>query len=430
MRSPVPDYLQEILDTVGEDAGELADYIPALAAADPDRLAVAVTTFDGTGYSAGDAELEFSIQSISKPFAYAVALAEHGLDAVLARVGVEPSGEAFNELSLEQDSCRPLNPMINAGALSVHSLIGSPGDGVEERVERIRERLSAFAGRELSIDEEVAEAEYETAFRNLAIANMLRSYGAFDAAPADIVLGYTRQCAVRVTTADLAMMGATLANGGVQPVTGERVLEPQVVRQVLSVMMTCGMYDAAGDWMSAVGFPAKSGVSGGIVGVLPGQVGVATFSPRLDPHGTSTRGVRLARRMSRDMGMHIMQPTEPARAVIRRDRRLRAPNGDIVRVCSLQGSIQFTGAERVVRLVQDDTDGAEVFVLDLRRVSGLNGVAGRMLAELIRRLQLDGVRVALVDPDDLLALTPDQVVQMPGRLGDLAGLAAHARVRD
>lgn len=429
MRSPVPDYLQEILDDVGDDSGELADYIPELGAVDPDQLAVAVTTLDGTGYAAGDADLEFSIQSISKPFVYALALAEHGLDAVLQRVGVEPTGEAFNELSLERDSCRPLNPMINAGALTVHSLIGGPDAGADERVEQIRRGLSAFAGRELTIDPVVSGSEYESAFRNQAIANMLRSYGAVQGIPDDIVRGYTQQCAVTVTTKDLAMMGATLAAGGVQPITGEQVVGPDVVRQVLSVMMTCGMYDAAGDWMSTVGFPAKSGVSGGIVGVLPGQVGVATFSPRLDPHGTSTRGVRLATRMSKDMGMHIMQPTEPARAVVRRDRRLRAPDGEIVRVCSLQGSIQFTGAERVLRLVQDSAEDCQVFVLDLRRVSGLNAVAARMLAELIRRLQLDDVRVALIDPDEQLELTEDQVVQLPRRLGDLTSLARYARVR-
>ncbi|MCZ2839109.1 glutaminase [Modestobacter sp. VKM Ac-2985] len=423
----MPDYLTEILHACGDDAGALADYIPELASADPDRLAVCLSTIDGTLYRAGDSDTEFSIQSISKPFVYALALAEHGLDHVLDRIGVEPSGEAFNELSLERDSRRPRNPMINAGALAAHALVGDPGDDVDTRVERVRRLMSDFAGRELHVDRTIYESEMSQAYRNLAIANMLRSYGVISQHPRDVVHGYTQQCAISVTTSDLATMGATLAAGGVQPTTGKQVVPEQVARQVLSVMMSCGMYDAAGDWMTTVGFPAKSGVSGGILGALPGQLGMAVFSPRLDSHGTSTRGVRICTRMSADMGLHIMQAPEPARSTVRRDRTLRGPDGSLARVCSLQGSLQFGSVERVLRTVTDGMPIA-VFVLDLRRVSSVNDVARRMLAEMLRRLQLDGADVALLDPDHVLHLSEQAVVRLPERWTSLAALEGYERV--
>lgn len=427
MKSPVPDYLAEILDACGDDAGALAGYIPELASADPDRLAVCLSTIDGTLYRAGDSGTEFSIQSISKPFVYALALAEHGLDDVLERIGVEPSGEAFNELSLERDSRRPRNPMINAGALTAHALVGDPGDDVDTRVERVRRLMSDFAGRELHVDRRIYESEMSQAYRNLAIANMLRSYGVIRQNPRDVVRGYTQQCAISVTTSDLATMAATLAAGGVQPTTGKQVVPEKVARQVLSVMMTCGMYDAAGDWMTTVGFPAKSGVSGAILGALPGQLGMATFSPRLDSHGNSTRGVRICTRMSADMGLHIMQAPEPARSTVRRDRTLRGPDGSLARVCSLQGSMQFSSVERVLRTVTDGIPVA-VFVLDLRRVSSVNDVARRMLAEMLRRLQLDGAEVALLDPDHVLHLSEQAVVRLPERWNSLAPLEGYERV--
>ena len=427
MRSPVPDYLKEILDACGDDAGALAGYIPELASADPDRLGVCLSTIDGTLYRAGDSGTEFSIQSISKPFVYALALAERGLDDVLGSIGVEPSGEAFNELSLEQESRRPRNPMINAGALTAHALVGDPRDDVDTRVERVRRLMSDFAGRELHVDRTIYESEMSQAYRNVAIANMLRSYGVISQDPLDVVSGYTQQCAISVTTADLATMAATLAAGGVHPTTGKQVVRGEVARQVLSVMMSCGMYDAAGDWMTTVGIPAKSGVSGGILGAMPGQVGLATFSPRLDSHGNSTRGVRICTRLSADMGLHIMQAPEPARSTVRRDRTLRGPGDSLARVFSLQGSMQFSSAERVLRTVTDGMP-VTVFVLDLRRVSSVDDVARRMLAEMLRRLQLDGAEVALLDPDHVLPLSEQAVVRLPERWSSLAPLEGYERV--
>jgi len=218
-----------------------------------------------------------------------------------------------------------------------------------------------------------------------------------------VVEDYTWQCSVLVTTRDLALMAATLANGGVNPLTEEEVVDERVVRQVLSVMATCGMYDSAGDWISTVGIPAKSAVSGAIIGSLPGQLGIAAFSPRLDRHGTSVRGVDVCRRLSQDMGLHMMDAPQPARATIRRAHEIRRADGGEAMVYELHGSIQFAGAERLLRdLTVTDIETVEV-VLDLARVHSVNDVACRMLLEAVRRLGLDGHQVTVVDPHGVLA---------------------------
>ncbi len=402
MRPVVPDYLTEVLGDVEADtSGVLAQYIPELAAADPDRLGAVFATVDGQVYGAGDVDTEFTIQSISKPFAYALALADRGFDAVLAKVGVEPSGEAFNQISLESDTGRPFNPMINAGAMTAHSLAGAEGLSPTERVERVVHGLSSFAGRRLTVDEAVCASEMEHAHRNLAIAHMLRSHDILTEDPRAVVDGYVRQCSVLVTARDLAMMAATLANRGVNPVSGEQVVDARVVRQVLSLMATCGMYDAAGDWATQVGIPAKSGVAGGLIGALPGQIGIATFSPRLDVHGNSVRGVSLFERFSSDMGLHVMEVPPTALAVVRSNEVVgRGP--DAIRVLHLQGGIRFAAAERVVREVVDHPPSEYRVVLDLTLVSSIDDVARRMVLEIVRRLTLDGHEVYLVDPETIL----------------------------
>jgi glutaminase len=425
MRSPIPDYLDEVLDACAADtSGAVSDYIPELATVDPSLLGVSLSTVDGAVYGTGDTDVEFTIQSISKPFVYALALADRGLAAVLAKVDVEPSGEAFNELSLEKGSGRPLNPMINAGAITVHTLVGSPDCSAEERTARVLSGLSAFAGRPLDVDEATYRSETATAFRNYAIANMLRSHEMIHEDPDEVVAGYTRQCSIRVTTRDLALMAATLANGGVNPLTEEQVVDGEVVRQVLSVMATCGMYDSAGDWISTVGFPAKSAVSGGIIGALPGQLGIAAFSPRLDPHGSSVRGVDVCRRLSRDMGLHMMDAPQPARATIRRLHSVRHTSGEEASVYALHGSIQFAGAERLVRYLSAEEPPTREVVLDLTRVHSVNDVARRMLLEAVRRLVRDDHHVTLVDPDETL---PDP--QVDGVRPDVVASLAEATSR-
>lgn len=402
MRPIIPDYLAEVLRDVEPDtSGEPAGYIPELATADPERLGAAFAMIDGEVYGAGDIDIEFTIQSISKPFIYALALSDRGFDPVLAKVGVEPSGEAFNEISLESDTGRPLNPMINAGAITVHSLAGAEDLNPTERVERVLHGLSAFAGRRLKMDETVCASEMEHAHRNLAIAHMLRSHNVLTKDPRAVVDGYTRQCSVLVTTRDLAMMAATLANRGINPLSGEQVVPEPVVRQVLSVMFSCGMYDAAGDWATQVGIPAKSGVAGGLIGALPGQIGMATFSPRLDGHGNSVRGVSLFERFSSDMGLHVMEVPAAARAVVR-SHHVVGSGPNALRILQLQGGIGFAGAERVVQEAMDISPSDVRVALDLTRVYSIDDVARRMLLEVARRLTLDGHEVYLVDPESIM----------------------------
>ena len=402
MHSPIPSYLDEVLQSVAADrTGVLANYIPELAEVDPERLGASIAMVDGELYASGDTDSLFTIQSISKPFVYALALADRGFERVLDKVGVEPSGEPFNEISLEDSSGRPLNPMINAGAITTHSLVGTETMNPAERMERVISGLSAFAGRSLDVDEAVYSSEIEHAHRNLAIAHMLRSHDILTETPTGVVEGYTRQCSLLVTVQDLAMMAATLANYGVQPVTGEQVVPKTVVRQVLSVMFTCGMYNAAGDWATQVGIPAKSGVGGGIIGAVPGQLGLATFSPRLDVHGNSVRGVSLFERFSSDMGMHVMNIPTVARSAIRANYRIGSGE-KITQVIQLQGRIRFAGAERVIREIVDTHYTGTRIALDISRVYSVDEVAQHMLLEIMRRMRHEGYTVYLIDQDDTI----------------------------
>ena len=402
MHSPIPSYLDEVLQSVAADrTGVLANYIPELAEVDPERLGASIAMVDGELYASGDTDSLFTIQSISKPFVYALALADRGFERVLDKVGVEPSGEPFNEISLEDSSGRPLNPMINAGAITTHSLVGTETMNRAERMERVISGLSAFAGRSLDVDEAVYSSEIEHAHRNLAIAHMLRSHDILTENPTSVVEGYTRQCSLLVTVQDLAMMAATLANYGIQPVTGEQVVPKTVVRQVLSVMFTCGMYNAAGDWATQVGIPAKSGVGGGIIGAVPGQLGLATFSPRLDVHGNSVRGVSLFERFSSDMGMHVMNIPTVARSAIRANYRIGSGE-KITQIIQLQGRIRFAGAERVIREIVDTHYMGTRIALDVTRVYSVDEVAQHMLLEIMRRMRHEGYTVYLIDQDDTI----------------------------
>ena len=402
MHSPIPSYLDEVLQSVAADrTGVLANYIPELAEVDPERLGASIAMVDGELYASGDTDSLFTIQSISKPFVYALALADRGFEKVLDKVGVEPSGEPFNEISLEDSSGRPLNPMINAGAITTHSLVGTETMNPAERMERVISGLSAFAGRSLDVDEAVYSSEIEHAHRNLAIAHMLRSHDILTENPTGVVEGYTRQCSLLVTVQDLAMMAATLANYGIQPVTGEQVVPKTVVRQVLSVMFTCGMYNAAGDWATQVGIPAKSGVGGGIIGAVPGQLGLATFSPRLDVHGNSVRGVSLFERFSSDMGMHVMNIPTVARSAIRANYRIGSGE-KITQVIQLQGRIRFAGAERVIREIVDTHYMGTRIALDVTRVYSVDEVAQHMLLEIMRRMRHEEYTVYLIDQDDTI----------------------------
>jgi glutaminase len=305
-------HIQEILQNVYEkyryvDEGEVATYIPELGKANPGHFGICLTTVDGQVFSAGDWEEEFTIQSISKPFAFQLALEEHGRDETLKCVGVEPSGDAFNAIELEPRTMRPYNPMINAGAIAIASLIKKTGDhcGVQAFVQR----MGLAAGRPLQIDEAVLASEAATGNRNRAIAYLMLNFGIIDEGVADTLHQYFSQCSVLVNARDLAMMAATLANMGANPVTGERVFDFQFIKDVLTVMFTCGLYDHAGEWAYRVGLPAKSGVAGGILAVVNRQVGIGVYSPRLDAKGNSVRGILACKELASHLGLHAFEFT-------------------------------------------------------------------------------------------------------------------------
>jgi glutaminase len=284
-----------------EDGGAVDDSIPELAEADPRLTGIALVTPDGRINAAGDSGHLFSIQSAVKPFLFALALADTD-GAALDRVGIEPTGEAFDAIKLESGTGRPPNPMVNAGAILTASLVR--GSSLEERSTRILAGLSAFAGRDLEVDDDVAESEQLHGDRNHALAHLMRSEGTLHVSADDAVAAYARACAVLVSAEILATMGATLACGGRNPLTGSQVVPRSVARDVVSVMATCGVYDGSGRWMRQVGVPAKSSVSGAIVLSAPDRLGAAVSSAPLDDQGTSVRGALLARDLADALHLH------------------------------------------------------------------------------------------------------------------------------
>lgn len=285
--------------------GKVADYIPELAKADPAWFAIAAVTADGQVFEVGDAQQLFTIQSVSKPFLFGLALEDHGRDAVLKRVGVEPTGEAFNAIVLDEASNRPFNPMVNAGAIATADLVR--GKDFPERVARMLGMFGRYCGRDVYVDNAVFLSERATGHRNRAIGHLMLNFGMVGDRIEESLELYFQQCSVLVSCRDLAVMGATLANAGVNPLTGQRALGQEYVKDLLSVMLSCGMYDYAGEWAYRVGIPAKSGVGGGIVAVVPGQVGLATFSPLLDAKGNSVRGLRVFEELSIRFGLHVFE---------------------------------------------------------------------------------------------------------------------------
>jgi glutaminase len=273
------------------------------------RFAISVASTDGRVFDAGDSLVPFPLQSISKVFAYAVALADRGRERVLERVGVEPSGDAFDSITFDERNHRPHNPMVNAGALVTSALVR--GGDMDAKFARIRSILRLCAANdELDADERTFQRELRGADRNRATAYLMRSQGMLDGDVEAVLALYLKQCSVHVTCRDLAVMGATLACGCVNPLSGEQVLPRDSARDVLSVMYTCGMYDAAGQWTYDVGLPAKSGVSGGILVVVPGKGGIAVYSPGLDAYGNSVRGVNVCEAISDGLGLHVFATDE------------------------------------------------------------------------------------------------------------------------
>jgi glutaminase len=296
-------------------AGEPVDvvsYYPPEARSRPEVFGLSGVHVSGVGVSVGDTGERFPLQSISKVFTYALALEDNGRDAVLARVGVEPSGDPYNSITFDDAHHRPYNPMINSGALVAASLVH--GRSRAERVERLVARLRAFAGTpEIDVDRAILDDQLRRTDHNLGLAYVMRALGMLDADVdvEDVVAVYLAACSVTTTTDELAVMGATLANGGLNPITGERAMPAALARDVISVTLTCGMYDAAGQWFYDVGIPAKSGVSGAIVAALPERIGIAVYSPGLDVHGNSVRGVNICRDLSAHFGLHVFAAERP-----------------------------------------------------------------------------------------------------------------------
>ena len=286
------------------DSGAVADYIPALAEASPGLFGISVVGVRGVTIEIGDADQSFSIQSVSKPFVFAMVCQAIGYEAARLALGVNATGFPFNSLmAVELNEARTMNPLVNAGAIATTSLV--PGGSADEKWASIHEGLSSFAGRELTLDQEVYDSESATNLRNQGIAHLLQSYERLYFDPDEATDLYTRQCSLDVTAHDLAVMAATLANGGVNPVTGIRVIVPGVCRRVLAVMATAGLYELSGDWLYEIGMPGKSGVSGGIVTVSPGKGGLATFSPPLDDAGNSVRGQLVTKLLTERLGLNL-----------------------------------------------------------------------------------------------------------------------------
>jgi glutaminase len=396
--SPLHRFLSQCHAQIRSDnSGAVADYIPELKKANPSHFGVSLATIDGHVYEVGDSTLPFTIQSISKPFVFALALEVLSAEAVEAVIGVEPSGDAFNSIRLRSDN-RPYNPMVNSGAIACSGLIYRARGN--EAFPLIRDALGRFAGRTLDIDEAVFASERETGDRNRAIAYLLRNYAVIEGDVGAVLDVYFRQCSVLVTARDLAVMAATLANNGVNPVTGAQVMKPYTVARTLSVMTSSGMYDYAGEWIYRVGMPAKSGVGGGIVAALPAQLGLGTFSPLLDTHGNSVRGLKTCEALSTHFSLHMLNRAADVRTSIISDydisgitsRRSRLPHDqqileehcDDIRVLELVGAHSFATIDYVSRrLIERPTP---LLIMDFRRVASITGAGGQLLADVLGQL--------------------------------------------
>jgi glutaminase len=457
--SPIESFLAGVHRRfAGITRGTVASYIPELAKADPSSFGIALATVDGRVYEVGDTRRGFTIQSISKPLVYGVALEDRGRERVLQAVGVEPTGDAFNSISLEPGTGRPLNPMINAGAIATASLVA--GDTRAARLARVVGALSAYAGRPLAIDESVFESERATGHRNRAIGHMLRNYDIIGDDPEPALELYFKQCSVVVDCRDLALIGATLANGGVNPVSGQRAVPAEFIDEILSVMTTCGMYDFSGEWVYRVGMPAKSGVGGGIVAVLPGQLGIGVYSPALDERGNSVRGVAVCEALSNELGLHFLQPPRPSSSTVRsrytvagvRSKRRRLPaeatvldqQGHRAVVYELQGDLRFATIEPVLRDIVDGGAALSYVVLDFKRVTHADAAATRMLASLVSTCAQRGQQLVLtrvrrgellatlggdIDPRHVRALTFQPSLDLGLEWCERGLLARHAPAR-
>src|SRR5712671_664833 len=385
-------------DYLAETSGAVADYIPELGKADPAHFGISLATLDGHVYEVGDTKIPFTIQSMSKPFVFALALDTLGAARVENAIGVEPSGDPFNSIRLNAEN-HPFNPMVNAGAIACSGLIyEAKGDGAFDYV---RQALGRFAGRELDVDDAVFSSESLTGDRNRAIGYLLRTNAVIKDNVSSVLEVYFRQCSILVNARDIAVMAATLANRGINPVTGEQVMTPYAISRTLSVMTSSGMYDYAGEWIYRVGIPAKSGVGGGILAALPARLGLGSYSPKLDSHGNSVRGIKVCEALSAHYDLHMLNRSDNARnAVIadydigenpsRRSRRpqeqrILAAHRQDVRVFELMGTLSLSNVDYVARRL-GARPRPQFVIFDFRRVTSMTRAGTRLLAEEFREL--------------------------------------------
>jgi glutaminase len=394
-------------DFATETSGAVADYIPELGKADPAHFGISLATLDGHVYEVGDTQIPFTIQSMSKPFVFALALDTLGAARVESVIGVEPSGDPFNSIRLNAEN-HPFNAMVNAGAIACTGLIyEAKGDGA---FDYIRQALGRFAGRDLDVDDAVYASESATGDRNRAIGYLLRTNAVIKDNVTSVLEAYFRQCAVLVTARDIAVMAATLANRGVNPVTGEPVMTPYAISRTLSVMTSSGMYDYAGEWIYRVGIPAKSGVGGGILAALPARLGLGSYSPKLDKHGNSVRGIKVCEALSSHYNLHMLNRSDDARNSIiadynmgkspsRRSRRpheqniLAAHHQDVL-VYELVGALSLSSVDYVSRALAAKPR-PQFVIFDLRRVASITPAGARLFAEEFRELAAYHVTVIL-----------------------------------
>src|SRR5256884_8038472 len=391
----------------GETSGAVADYIPELGKADPAHFGISLATLDGHVYEVGDTQIPFTIQSMSKPFVFALALDTLGAARVESVIGVEPSGDPFNSIRLNAEN-HPFNPMVNAGAIACSGLIHeAKGDAA---FDYIRQALGRFAGRELGVDDAVSASESATGDRNRAIAYLLRTNSVLKDRVDAVLDVYFRQCATLVPARDIAVMAPTLATRGINPVTGEQVLTPYAISRTLSVMTSSGMYDYAGEWIYRIGIPAKSGVGGGILAALPARLGLGSYSPKLDKHGNSVRGIKVCEALSSHYDLHMLNRSDDARNSIiadydignspsRRVRRVHEQNilaahRQDVRVIELIGTLSFSNVDYVSRQLAAKPR-PQLVIFDLRRVTAITRAGTRLLAEEFHELAAHHVTVIL-----------------------------------
>jgi glutaminase len=399
--APIEDYLSELHARIAKtEGGAPADYIPELGKVDPNLFGIAIATVDGQLYAVGDAKVLFTIQSVSKPFMYGYALQHYGRARVLEQVGVEPTGEAFNSIVLDEVANRPFNPMVNAGAIAIAEMM--QGATQQERINNMLDLFSSLAGRQLGIDEDVYTSELATGHRNRAIAYMMLNSAMIERDPNEVLDLYFRQCSVNVTASDLAIMAATLANDGRNPLTDHTIFDAQYVRDMLTVMNSCGMYDYAGEWAYEVGMPAKSGVSGCIIAVIPGQIGICVYAPPIDKQGNSVRGIRVCQEISNEFQLHAFNNRTNVRSVLRRDyradlvrsnrlrtleeRTILAEQGRKISVLEAQGALFFGSTEQLLRRLTQLAQDSRYVIVDFKRVHLADASARKLIVRAVRSM--------------------------------------------